>query len=356
MNHTTKFGFQHLRTIFFFGLLILLGTTLLYLFRPFFYPILWAAIIAMIFEPLYERMNAHIKMPGISAILGVLLVVIMIFIPLVVLSILLVQQSVSLYNVLTIGGGGIVSNVQGLAAWLADTSLGPYIEEIRNRWTEYAASGVRAFSVFLFENIKQATQNSVRFLFLFFIMLFTLYHFFKDGKKILARLMHLSPLGDAYEKMLYDKFRSTSVATLKSTFIIGGVQGTIGGILFWITGVPGALVWGVVMMAFSILPALGSFMVWLPAGLIMLALGNVWQGVAILLVGIFIIATVDNLIRPPLLGKDTEMHPLIVLFSTLGGIFLFGVSGFIIGPIIAALFLAIISIYDHYYQSELSKG
>ena len=163
-------------------------------------------------------------------------------------------------------------------------------------------------------------------------------------------------MGDAYEKMLYEKCRSTSVATLESAFIIGGVQGTIGGILFWITGVPGALVWGVVMMAFSILPALGSFMVWLPAGLIMLALGNVWQGVAILLVGIFIIATVDNLIRPPLLGKDTEMHPLIVLFSTLGGIFLFGVSGFIIGPIIAALFLAIISIYDHYYQSELSKG
>ena len=110
------------------------------------------------------------------------------------------------------------------------------------------------------------------------------------------------------------------------------------------------------MMAFSILPALGSFIVWLPAGLVMLALGNIWQGITILLVGTFIIATVDNLIRPPLLGKDTELHPLIVLFSTLGGIFLFGVSGFIIGPIIAAFFFAIISIYDHYYQNELSKS
>lgn len=355
MNQTPKFGFSHLRTIFFFGLLILLSIALLYLFRPFFYPIFWAAIIAIIFQPFYERLNGYIKLPGISSLLSVILVILVIFLPLVVLSLLLVQQSVSLYSALT-NGGGLVSNVQGLAAWLADTSIGPYLEAIRERWTEYAASGVKAFSVFLFENIKQATQNSVRFLFLFFIMLFTLYHFFKDGKTILTRLMHLSPLGNTYEKMLYEKFRGASVATLKSTFIIGGVQGAIGGLLFWITGVPGALVWGVVMMMFSILPALGSFIVWLPAGLIMLALGNIWQGVTILLVGIFIIATIDNLIRPPLIGKDTEMHPLIVLFSTLGGIFLFGVSGFIIGPIIAALFLAIISIYDHYYQNELSKS
>ena len=170
-----------------------------------------------------------------------------------------------------------------------NSPLAPYIQTAQEQWNNYAASAAKAVSIFLFDNIKSITQNSVRFVFMMFIMLYTLYYFFKDGETMLKRLMHLSPLGDKYEKMLYDRFRTTSTATLKGTFIIGGIQGFVGGILFWITGIEGALVWAVVMTVISIIPAVGSVLVWLPVGVIMLALGNVWQGVTILVVGTVII-------------------------------------------------------------------
>lgn len=196
---------------------------------------------------------------------------------------------------------------------------------------------------------------SVKFVFMLFIMFYTLFFFFKDGPRLLKYLMRVSPLGDKYEAMLYEKFTSTARATLKSTLIVGGLQGTLGGIFFWIAGVEGALVWGIIMIALSVIPAIGSFIIWLPTGIIMLALGNIWQGLLILIGGMFI-SIIDNIIRPPLVGKDTQMHPLIVLFTTLGGIFLFGISGFVIGPIIASLFLAIISIYNFYYRGELDSN
>lgn len=343
-----------MRTIFFFSLIILLGILFLYLVRPFIYPIFWAAILAVMLHPFHKKIHNFIKLPGVSAIISVILVIVVIFLPLVLLSILLVQQSAGLYNALL--NGGLISNVQGLASWLQDTPLAPYLQTAQEQWNTYAASAAKAISLFLFDNLKNVTQNSVRFVFMLFIMLYTLYYFFKDGETMLKRLMHLSPLGDKYEKMLYERFRTTSAATLKGTFIIGGIQGLVGGILFWVTGIQGALVWGVVMTVISIIPAIGSVIVWLPAGIVMLALGNIWQGITILVVGTVIISMIDNVLRPPLVGKDTEMHPLVVLFSTLGGIVLFGVSGFIIGPIIAALFLSIMSIYSHYYKTELKKN
>jgi len=167
--------------------------------------------------------------------------------------------------------------------------------------------------------------------------------------------MHLSPLGDTYEEMLYEKFTSATRATLKSTLIVGGIQGTLGGILFWIAGIEGAFVWGTIMVVLAIIPALGPPLILIPAGIIVLILGNLSSGI-LLLVGALVISFVDNLLRPPLIGKDIQMHPLVVLFATLGGILLFGISGFVIGPIIAALYTSIMSIYEHYYKTELGNN
>ncbi|HYE59553.1 MAG TPA: AI-2E family transporter, partial [Candidatus Kapabacteria bacterium] len=200
------------------------------------------------------------------------------------------------------------------------------------------------------------TTDSVRFIFMLFLMLYTLYYFLKEGKVLLNRIMHLSPLGHENEEVLYERFTSTARATMKGTFIIGGIQGILGALLFFITGIKGAFVWGVIMTLLSIIPGIGSFIIWFPAGIIQLALGNLWQGLTILLFGTFVISLIDNLLRPPLVGKDIQMHPLIVLFSTLGGLALFGISGFIIGPIIAALFLSVLSIYDFYYKKELNRN
>ncbi len=347
-------NFQKMRNIFFFSLILILGIILLYVFRPFFYPIFWAAVIAVLFYPLYKFICKHLKWQVTSSIITLMLVILILFIPLTLLFSLVINESIDLYQ--NVAQGNLINKVQGVAGWLEKTPFDPYLQSIRDNWTGYASKAAQNISLFLFNNLKAFTQNSIKFVFMLFIMFYSLFFFIKDGPQMLKRLMRLSPLGDQHEAMLYKRFTSTVRATIKGTFIIGGIQGCLGGLLFWITGIEGALIWGIIMTALSVIPGIGSFLIWLPAGIIMLALGNFWQGIIILLVGTLIISTIDNLLRPLLVGKDIQMHPLIVLFSTLGGIFLFGISGFVIGPIIAALFFSIISIYEHIYNNELENN
>ncbi len=353
-NKNEKLNFNKMRSVFFFGLIIILGLAILYIVRPFFYPIFWAAIIAVLFYPVYCWLRKHFKSSSLSSFLTVSLVIIILFLPLSLLSTLIVNESIDLYQ--TVSQGNYIQKVSGVENWLQTTAIGPYIEKVKTEGIIYAADATKTISIFLFNNLKSITQNSLKFFFMLFIMLYALFYFLRDGKRILKRLMYLSPLGDKYEAMLYEKFTSTTRATLKGTLLVGLIQGTLGGILFLATGVEGAFIWGVVMVAFAIIPALGPFIIILPAGIIMLALGNIWQGVVILAVGLGFIGMIDNFIRPPLVGKDIQMHPLLVLFATLGGLLLFGISGFVIGPVIAALFIAIMSIYDHHYRNELSNN
>lgn len=349
-----KMGFDKMRSAFFFALIIILVIAILYIFRPFFYPIFWAAVLAMLFYPIFSWFNKCVKMPNLCALLTLILVIVIIFLPLTAISTLLVNESVNLYQMAA--RWDINSSFQILSDNLSQTAVAPLIERAQTEWAAYAGGAAKAISLFLLNNIKNITQNSLHFVFMLFIMFYTLFFFLKDGPIILKRLMHLSPLGDEHERMLYEKFNSAARATLKGTFIVGAIQGVLAGFLFWATGVQGALIWGIIMVLCAMIPAVGPSIIWFPAGIIMLLLGNVWQGLVILLVGIFIISTIDNLIRPKLIGKDIQMHPLLVLFSTLGGILLFGISGFVIGPVVASLFVAITAIYDYHYRNELQNN
>jgi predicted PurR-regulated permease PerM len=208
---------------------------------------------------------------------------------------------------------------------------------------------------FILVGATKLTQTSLTFLIMFIVMFYTLFFFLKDGEKLLKRMAHLSPLGDKHEAMMYKRFTSTTRAVLKGSLIVGGVQGLLTGLLFYFTGIEGALIWGIITMLFAVIPGFGSYVIWLPAALIMFVLGNNVEGLIILLVGGLVVSQIDNLIRPVLVGKDTQMHPLLILFSTLGGILLFGISGFIIGPVVVALFLSLWEMYEQYYQQGLSN-
>ncbi len=351
MVKTEKVNFSKMRSAFFFGLIALLTMAMLYLFQPFFYPIFWAAVIAVMFYPHYEWLNNYLKMPNLNAGIMVGIVILTIFIPLTLVFALLASEAGKAYGRVDVND--ITPHVQKLTEWLNHTPLGNMLPSSPAEWSKKTAEWGEKISGSMLTYLKSFTQNSFSFIFNLFLMFYSLFFFFRDGKAILMRLMHLSPLGEKYEIMLYEHFTSTTRATLKSTLIVGTIQGLLGALLFWLTGVSGAFVWGVLMLVFCLIPAVGSFIVWLPIGLIMLALGNIWQGVTILAVGALVISTIDNFLRPPLIGKDIQMHPLLVLFSTLGGIFVFGISGFVIGPVLASLYLATMSIYDHYYKNEL---
>lgn len=359
MPVSNKFDFKKLKSIFFFSLIVIFGVTSLYIIGPFSYPIFWAAILAVTFRPMYLAIHRHLKNRSLSAGLTVMATVLIIFIPLFILATIVINESVILYNHVT-EGGFFVKLEQGADQLRTLPHIGQYIgpqlETTLSNWQVYATDVAKDVSTYLAKNLGNIIQVPLYFLLMFAIMLYALFYFLKDGKRFLQRLMHLSPLGDEYETMLYDRFTSTARATLKGTFIVGAVQGTLGGLLFWAVGIEGAFVWGFIMTFLSVIPTGGAAIVWLPAGIIMLALGNIWQGVAILLIGTLVISLIDNLLRPPLVGRDTQMHPLLVLLSTLGGISIFGLSGFIIGPVIVALFLSVMAIYDHYYQRELNNN
>jgi predicted PurR-regulated permease PerM len=172
-------------------------------------------------------------------------------------------------------------------------------------------------------------------------MLYLLFFFLRDGPGILEALIRALPLGDTRERHLLDRFAGVSRATIKGTLVVGIVQGTIGGIAFAMLGISAAVLWGTVMALLSILPAVGTALVWLPAAIVLMATGQIFGGIALIFVGVFVIGLTDNLLRPILVGRDTQLPDYVILLSTLGGLAGFGLAGIIIGPTIAALFLSV---------------
>jgi predicted PurR-regulated permease PerM len=201
--------------------------------------------------------------------------------------------------------------------------------------------------------INKTYQGTFSLITNLFVTLFTMFYFFRDGDKLLDRIKYLSPLDDIYEEGLIHRFSTVSRATIIGTVVIGLIQGTLGALILWICGVPSPILWGVVMVLLSIIPLVGAWLVLYPAAIIQLILGNVLQGIFIAVATIVIISNVDNLLRPVLVGRTAKIHDLITFFSTLGGISLFGIMGFIIGPVIAVFFLTILDIYSIEFKSAL---
>ena len=185
----------------------------------------------------------------------------------------------------------------------------------------------------------KTTQSVGRLFIEFTLMLYLLFFFVRDGQAITRGIKRCLPIGDEIEERLFSRFAAVSRATLKGAVLVAVAQGTVGGIAFAILGVPGAVLWGVVMIVLSLLPAVGSGLVWVPAAAILLIHGHYGKGIALLLIGICIISMIDNFLRPLLVRGSTGMPDYLILISTLGGITAFGLSGLVIGPVIAALFL-----------------
>lgn len=331
----------------------LVGITLIFfwMLRPYIYPIFWAAVIATMFQPIYKRILNKTKKSTIAASSTLILTIFIFLIPIAGLVSLIAQQAVSVYK--AFGNqetfNTVSAAIQGYLQWPVIENTFGHID-IQERLSSWGSS----ISKFIYQFAASGGQNTARLVIQFFIMLYTLFYFLKDGDKILKKLMHLIPLGDNYEKELFRQFVSTARATLKGTFVIGLIQGLIGGAAFLITGVPAAAFWGVIMIVLSIIPGVGAAVILLPGVIIMFLMGNIWQGIVIL-VAMIIASAIDNVLRGPLVGKDTQMHPLLIFFATVGGLLTFGLSGVVIGPVLVAFLLSMWKIYEQKYQVELDR-
>jgi predicted PurR-regulated permease PerM len=340
--------------IFFAALLVAVSAAFLWLIRGFLQPIFWAVALCIVFLPLHRKFIELLKgRTAVAAGLSVIVILLIVVIPMGGLITAVAGEAAGLYD--RIREGDI--NVSGPIDWVADRlpqvietaqALGVDIDGLRSSLSSSAVS----ISQFVATRAVALGQDTIRITVYFFLMLYLLYFFLRDGGKILDALIRALPFGDDRERHLLERFAEVSRATLKGTLVVGFVQGLIGGIMFAFFGIGAPVLWGVIMALLSIIPAVGPAVIWLPAAIILIANGSIWQGIAMIVIGSVVIGLADNFLRPLLVGRDTRLPDYLILLSTLGGLTAFGISGIVIGPVIAAFFLSIWEMAEEEYADK----
>lgn len=340
--------------IYFFLVLLIGGSVAGFLLvKPFLGAIFIAALFAVLFNRPYEYISTKMHSPAIASAIMLCVVVITIILPIIFISGLVVNEVSQVISEATVEDSGMRRSVDAV---MEKVSQLPFSEKVLHNITLESINEDQIVKVLknTASFFQAAYQSIVNGVIGFFVMLFTLFYFFIDGRRFVNYGMQLSPLQDRHEVKLIHEFISMTRATLKGTVVIGCIQGTIGGIAFAIAGVVSPIFWMVVMIVFSIIPAVGAGFVIFPTAIVMLLLGHIWQAVFLIIVGA-LVSVIDNILRPKLVGNDTQMHSLAVFFATLGGLKLFGFIGFIVGPIIMALMLAMWKIYAFEFKKDLER-
>ena len=336
------FSFRSFEQRAFFWTLLAGTLAFVYLIRDFLQPIFWAALLATLFHSTYVALRRRLgDRASISAALTVLLVVVCVILPLALMVLALTQQSSVALDNLTDGGK---LDTKTPLRW-AQQTLRPVqqllgdigIQIDIDRAKEGMQSAALAAGKFLATHALAIGENALLFGIQLVAMLYVLFFFIRDGEQLRATLILILPLGDDRETRLLDKFATVANATIKGTFIVAAVQGALGGMAFWALGVPSPALWGFVMAILCLVPIFGAFLVWAPAALWLLVDGQSGKAIALGAFGALVIGLVDNFLRPVVVGRDAQLPDYVVLIATLGGIAALGASGFVIGPIAAAL-------------------
>jgi predicted PurR-regulated permease PerM len=332
-----------IQNVSFFVLVAVTTLAFVALIGSFLMPVFWAAVLATVFFPLHRRYVARFGgRRSLAALATILTIIGLVVLPLFLVGAAVSREAVDLRNQITSGAVDLQAPVRFMRRItpLATDYLGGFGIDVE-AWVQRLSTSAVAASQFVASSALGIGQNVLRITALFFLMLYILFFFLRDGNRLVAMLIRVVPLEDARERQLLAKFAEVSLATIKGTLVVGIVQGAIGAVLFWALGIPAPVFWGTLMTMFSVLPAVGPGLIWRPAAVILLAMGHIVKGIIVIAAGVLVIGLVDNVLRPILVGRDTQMPDYLVLLATLGGIGVFGVSGFVIGPVIAAFFLVV---------------
>jgi len=329
-----------------------------WLLKPFFAPLLWACIIAVLFHPVQVWLEGKWgHRPNLTALTTLTGCVVLVVIPVLLLLASFVQQGVAVYQQIEaqqIQPGKYIDRVR--EAFPAIQALLERFEIDMKTVRERAASAAVAASQFIAHNALAVGQGTFSFMLKLALMLYVAYFLLRDGRMLVEKLVAGLPLGDERERLLFQKFAEVARATVKGNLLVAMVQGTLGGLIFWILGLPAPLLWGVVMTVLSLIPAVGAGLVWLPAAIYLYAIGDGVSATVLVLYGLIIIGLADNILRPILVGRDTKLPDWMVLLSTLGGMALLGINGFVVGPLIAVLFIAFWQIFGREFHGAPSQA
>ncbi len=310
---------------------------------PFVGAVLWAIFIAIVFEPLHRRVQQQAgHRTTLAALLTLFLIVLIVILPLTMVGASVVQEASVAVQKVRSGelqfGEYLERMVNALPGWARGVldRLGIVdVPALQERVTTLLSSSGQIITTRLL-GIGQITLD---FVIAFFVMLYLLFFLLRDGHPLSERIAYAIPLQEQQTRRLLGQFVTVVRATVKGNIVIALIQGVLGGLAFWVLGLPGPLLWGALMALLSLLPAVGAALVWGPVALYYLFTGGLWAAFGLTIWGVLAIGLVDNLLRPILVGKDTRMPDYLVLIATLGGIAVFGLNGFVIGPVIAAMFL-----------------
>lgn len=322
-----------------FLLMVLLITSAFFgLIGGFFYSIFWAIVFAILFQSKYETILARIPhKPNLASILTLLTIICMVVLPLVAISFAVYSESIEIIDKIQDSNTSIGDHVNKLQDKipLNDDKLktiGLTVNDVEQKLEQLKSKG----STLIAGKAVEFTQNIFGIVVSFFLMIYILFFFIRDGKRLVQELIWVLPINDKQEVTLLKRFEGVVRATVKGSLLVALVQGALGGLAFLILGIPGAFMWGVLMILASLLPT-GSAIIWLPWSIVLMMQGHIGKGIALIVIGAGFIGLIDNFMRPALVGKDTKMPDYLILLSTLGGLSWFGLTGFVLGPIIAGL-------------------
>lgn len=345
---------ETINTLVVLALVAFISAVFLSMIHQFLMAILMAGIFSAMLSPAHRWLTAKLGgQENIASIITIIGIVLLVLVPLSLLIGIVASQAVTVSQSVSPFVQKFIDEPSTITQYLEQLPFYKEILPFRDVLIERAGQVVATISTFLVNSISSVTKVTIQAIFGVIIMLYVMFYFLSMGGVLLNKILYFLPLKDDDEQRLLKRFTSVTRATIKGTIIIGLMQGAICGFAFFLAGIEGAVFWGTIMAVTSIIPAFGTTLVWIPA-LIILALTGDYAGVLILAIVCGLIAgNLDNLVRPRLVGKDTEMHDLFVLFGTLGGISMFGILGIIVGPIIAALFITIWEIYGDSFKEYL---
>ncbi|HEY0783935.1 MAG TPA: AI-2E family transporter [Thermoanaerobaculia bacterium] len=342
-----------------FFTVLLLGTALVFykMMAEFLVPVLLAAVFCTLFHPFYLWLTRLLRgRQSAASVLTCLILLLVLLLPLYGVGVLVTHQAIEFYSTAEARVREMVG--QGESGPLGTLMRSRWVHDLgldRVDWSSSLQEGAKGLGAFLVAVLNQASRSTFAVVVLLFLTLFTMFYFFRDGERLVARLRYLIPLEARYQELLIARFAAVSRATVRGTILICLLQGSLAAVTLLIFGVSSWILWGVVTAVLSILPIGGGWLVLYPAALVQLLSGHPGDALGIFLVTTVVVVNVDNIVRPQLMGKGAGMHDLMAFFATLGGIGLFGAMGFIIGPVVAAFFLALLDIYAREMKGQLDE-
>jgi predicted PurR-regulated permease PerM len=340
---------KDVRRRFFHLLLTLVTVALAWILLPFFSAVFWGVMLALLFYPVQRRVLRVLgNRRNLAALITVLIAIVLVIAPLMFVTIRLVQDVSVVIEQIRSGQIDLSASyskmVQALPNWSQSLTEQYGLHDI-SALQQRLSDGAAQISRFVGTQAIAIGQNTLQVLVSLGILLYLVFFLLRDGAQISRLVRRAIPLDDEHKTHLISKFTTVARATIKGNIVVAAVQGTLGGLIFAVLGIEGALLWGVLMAFLSLLPAVGAAIVWAPAALFFFVSGHLLKGIILVAFCVIVIGFVDNLLRPVLVGKDTRMPDWVVLISTLGGMSLLGINGFVIGPLIAALFMACWSLF-----------